>query len=261
MFVGAFALEREIVMKRVLGLLVALMMTACAPTMNADRSTTPVVSTPRSSENAKLSVEKSPFAFLFEEQAPEPAIVVECVKGEKCVPTHRIATEIDEASTAKAIKWIEAANKAGASALLLEMNTPGGSVPDGFELAKAIENSAAPVSCVIDGEGASMGFYLLQSCEKRYMTKRSKLMAHEPALSGQMRGTPNQWQAITDMLKAERDALAEHCAARLKVSLKYYHSRTDGGQMWWMTHVEATKVAAVDEVVKSVKDLLQQMKK
>jgi ATP-dependent Clp protease protease subunit len=194
------------------------------------------------------------------EKKDEVEVSCESMDGnDKCVPSYRFNEEVDESSAGRAIRWIQAANEAGADELMIEINTPGGSVPDGFELARAIENSEAPVTCVVDGDAASMGFYLLQSCDYRAMTKRSKLMAHEPALGGSFRGQPNQWEAIAQMMKAERDALAEHCNHRLNITLQRYHELTDGGKMWWLLHEEAKKVAAVDEVVKSVRSMHEKM--
>ncbi len=202
------------------------------------------------------------WSFLFDEPKKDEPVVVECQSKngvDKCVPKYRFSEEVSAESSKKVIKWIEAANKAHADELLIEINTPGGSVPDGFELARAIEESDAPVTCVADGNAESMGFYLLQACDHRAMTKRSKLMAHEPALGGGFSGQPNQWQGIANMMKAEADALAEHCQHRLKISLKEYHEKVDGSKMWFLTHNEAMKVAAVDEVVVSVRALHDRM--
>jgi len=84
-------------------------------------------------------------------------------------------------------------------------------------------------------------------------------MFHEPSVSGEMRGTPNQWQAIADMLKAEREAIAEHCQRRLKISMAEYRAKTDGGLMYFVGWKEALKIGAVDEVVVSVKRLHERM--
>src|SRR5581483_5373793 len=56
----------------------------------------------------------------------------------------------------------------------IELNTPGGSNYVGFKLAKAIEECGKPTICVVDGMAQSFGFYLLQSCSIRAMTKDRK---------------------------------------------------------------------------------------
>jgi ATP-dependent Clp protease protease subunit len=203
-------------------------------------------------------------AELLNQAEEEAAPVVVCSSdpkegNDRCVPKYRFSDEVSEKSSKRIIAWIEASNKAGADELLLEINTPGGSVSDGFEVMRAIEESNAPVTCVVDGDADSMGFAILQSCEKRVMTRRSKLMAHEPAIGGSIHGQPNTFIAIAEMMKADRDALAIHCAHRLKVTLAEYHRRTDGGLMWWMLSEEAKKVGAVDSVSDSVKAIHKEM--
>lgn len=191
-----------------------------------------------------------------DDEDPDP--VVECKsdakeQNDRCVPYLRFSDEVNQKTSKHIVKWIEAANKAGADELLLEINTPGGSVPDGFEVSRAIEDSDAPVTCIVDGDADSMGFYILQSCTNRIMTPRSKLMAHEPAIGGMAHGQPNFWIGLAEMMKAERDSLAIHCQHRLKVSLAEYHKRTDGGLMWWMLSNDAKKFGAIDGVKDSVK--------
>lgn len=197
-------------------------------------------------------------------EEPEPKPVVTCVSdpkvgNDRCVPKYRFSDHVDDKSTKRAIDWIKAANEAGADAILFEINSGGGSVPAGFELARAIEDSDAPVTCVVDGDAASMAFYLLQSCEKRMMTKRSRLMAHEPSLGGFMGGNPNNWQSLTDNLKTTAETMAYWCWHRLKISRKAYDEKTTGGKQWWFLSDEAKKVGAVDEIADSVKGVHKKM--
>jgi ATP-dependent protease ClpP protease subunit len=164
-------------------------------------------------------------------------------------------------SVKKAIAWLDDAARAKPDAIVFEINTGGGSTVAGFELAKAIESSSTPITCVVDGEAASMGFYILQSCPVRAMTRRSSLMAHEVSFTIHGRGQPNFWRSIADWIKAHNDAFAEHCAHRLKITLAEYHARTDGGKMWWLNWEEALKVGAVDVVVDSVVEVEKALKK
>lgn len=197
---------------------------------------------------------------LLNQSMPTPAVVcVSSASSPKCVPHYRFNDEVNVASVHSAMAWIDAANEAGAEEILFEINSPGGSVSDGFELIKAIENSEAPVTCVVDGDAESMGAAILEGCDHRAMTKRSKLMFHEPALGGMLQGQPNQWAAIAAMMKAEAEILAEHCAHLMKISLKEYNAHVVGSQMWFLTHREAMKVGAVDEVVVSVRSLQKRM--
>lgn len=232
----------------------AFLFTACATPNTAARAvhaqSRTVSSKPVAEASPAMPQMPSILDFLTApEEKPVPDVVCESKDGiDRCVPKYRFSDEVNEQTSKAAVAWLNKANDAGADEILIEFNTPGGSIPDGFELARAIEDSKAPVSCVVDGNGESMGFYLLQSCNTRYMTKRSKLMAHEPSLSGGMSGQPNRWQAIADMMKAENENMIEHCSHRLKISREQYVAKTEGGRMWFLLWQEALKVGAIDEI-------------
>src|SRR6266404_5019680 len=83
---------------------------------------------------------------------------------------------------------LDAANRAGVERVVLELNTDGGNVNAGYEFARAIESSKAPVACVVDGSARSMGFFILQACRVRLATPRSILMVHEPLYVNGMEG-------------------------------------------------------------------------
>ena len=110
---------------------------------------------------------------------------------------------VDSDSVGDVIKSIEVYRKNPAiNSVVLRINSPGGSVLAGFDLARYLEETGIQVVCVVDGEAASMAFYILQSCDVRLMTSRSMLMAHEPSASGFFGGNPKDWQAMADAMKA-----------------------------------------------------------
>lgn len=170
--------------------------------------------------------------------------------------SHRLHGKIDEDSVKSAINFLETEAKHHAKAVVLEIDSPGGYVNDGFELALAIESSPTLVVCVVDGEAASAAFFVLQSCDERVMTKRSRLMTHEPywvLMPGRYGlGELKQLQAKLEVM---RIAFAEHCAHRLSVTFGEYLKRTDGKD-WDMSWRDALRYTAVDAVVKSVEEVL-----
>jgi ATP-dependent protease ClpP protease subunit len=240
-------------LKRLFVVALALFTFGCAPMVPGLRT--------NGAKPAVVAPTASPVKINFpwdDADMPKPKPVVKCDPDKAaCVVKHKLNAEVGDKSVAAAIDMIDAAEEAGADAFVLEINTPGGSVPDGFELSKRIEDATIPITCVVDGDAASMGFYILQSCPERLMTKRSTLMAHEPALGGMFRGQPNEWAAIAAMMAAMRDALAEHCNHRLSSTIGYYHYRTDGGKMWWFNWNDALHWKAVDGVVGSVAEVVK----
>lgn len=165
-------------------------------------------------------------------------------------PSHRLLfnESVEDETVDALIGSINAANNRGDKRIVIEINTPGGSVWAGMRLAKAIEESPAPVTCVVDGMAASMGFYILQSCHTRVMTRRSLLMTHQPATGGLLYGPAEKYEGLAELLRKLSHAMVEHMAARMKISVADFEKRIDGKD-WWLTNDEAVAVGAVDALV------------
>lgn len=142
-------------------------------------------------------------------------------------------------------------------AVLLEINSGGGSVPAGFQIGKAIEDISVPVICVVDGDdGAqSMAYWVLQSCDVRVMTRRSVLMLHQPSLNlFGFGGQENDWRDKADSLRVLNRALLEHAARRMSVSVDEAQERTRDRD-WFFDWRDGLRYRAVDGVVTSVAEI------
>lgn len=188
--------------------------------------------------------------YYLAAQTPAIERPADLPEGAPFVPVIEFTYEVDSRSVGFTIDAIRQANAQGADAIVIEFNTPGGSVDDGFLLTKAIERSKAPVFCIVDGMGASMGFYMLQGCADRAMTFRSTLMAHEPALSGNVSGNQEEFGDYASYLAATTRAMNFHMSARMCITYEEFSLRISGRD-WWMDAVEALNVCAVDTVVRS----------
>lgn len=173
------------------------------------------------------------------------------------VPKIKFDTEVTEDSVGQTIDMLHKSVDMGAKAVIIEWNTPGGEVDSGFKLAKEIEDLKIPVICIVDGEAASMGMYLLQSCPVRMMTKRSTLMIHEAAMSGNVHGHEVKWRSIAESLRVSNKAIAEHLSKRMFVSAAEISARIVGGLQWWLSWDEAIQFGAVDQVVEDVKSVTE----
>lgn len=191
----------------------------------------------------------------------QPKQVALAVGADAYVPkiTFDAAVDQDSVETTEAMMAAAVAN--GAKAIVIEWNTPGGSVGAGIHLSKAIEQSPVPVVCVVDGMSASMGFYLLQSCQVRMMTKRSMLMAHQPALSGGSEGGREEdFQTMADLMKALTIAMIEHMIHRMNVPFEVMEKKIMGGKQWWMNWKEALATGAIDCTASDVGSILDTLR-
>jgi len=62
-------------------------------------------------------------------------------------------------------------------------------------------------------------------------------------------------------MRVLRDAFGEWCNHRLSTSLKEYQDRTFGSKQWWMNWQEAKKYHAVDKIVDSVHQVVEDLRK
>lgn len=203
----------------------------------------------------------SPLLLLVTVVAPaSPPATEEAPKKANPVAIVALDGEVNEESVTELMGNMLEARNHEAKAILLEINSPGGSVYAGMKLAKVIEMfglSGTPVTCVVDGVAASMAFYILQACQARIMTDRSILMAHEPSMSpGSAKA--DDLKTGSDVLVKLGHAMAHHEARRMKVTVEQFEERIKGKD-WYMTDDDATEVGAVDKVATSVNEVYEEM--
>jgi len=179
----------------------------------------------------------------------------------RVVPVIRFDAAVDPLTVATTQGLLQSALEAGAEAVVIEWNSPGGQVDAGFALAKTIEAMPIPVICVVDAEAASMAYYILQSCHQRLMTKRSALLIHQPSLAGSFSGNDKDWANIAERLRVLGRAMIEHCSARTKVSADFMASKVADGKDWWLDWREALHIGAVDGVVRSTAAVVASLQK
>jgi ATP-dependent protease ClpP protease subunit len=194
------------------------------------------------------------FGVNDKEDKLEDLVKPKLAEGERWVVRLRLANaEVNKGTAEHLIKLIEqASDNVDVDFIMIELDTPGGMVGEGHAIVRAMERSAKPVVCVADGQAASMGFYILQGCDKRLMTTRTSLMVHEPSIGGEFGGQPKDWANMTRGLQATAQAMLYHEGKRLKVGLDVLAKHIEHGQSWFMNVDEAMQVGAVDGVAGSV---------
>jgi ATP-dependent protease ClpP protease subunit len=198
------------------------------------------------------------------EQEEKPGPTIECT-SRPCVPAYRFSDHIDEDTVKTFGKFIAAATAAKPDLIMVELNTPGGSMDDGHEMSRMIEHTPVPVVCIVDGTSASMGMYILASCDIRVMTKRSQLMIHQVHLmvpQGHIISDVSNENAASIIQVATR-AYIEWVSHRFKnTPVASILQRISFGREWWMNWEEAIRIGAIDKAVDVSPDhYLSQLKK
>lgn len=134
--------------------------------------------------------------------------------------------------------------------IVIEVDSPGGSVYAAWQIQKAIERHDQPVACVVDGFAASAAFVTLQSCTTRYATDRAVLMAH--AASSGAEGQAEDLQNGAEVLRVINWGMIERCSKRMGMSHAEFESRVSGGLEWWFSQADALKFHAIDAPADSV---------
>lgn len=197
-----------------------------------------------------LSVAVFPQGLLegLEAVADKPVLVM----GEDKVARVEVQGDITEEMSDSFKSLIKQALDSKAVRIEIAMDTPGGDFDAAHVMAKLMEDAASKtqVVCVVDGDGASAGFYLLQACQVRKATARSALMAHEPYYPSAKPANRLKLEEMLADIAIISNRYSEHCAARMKITPAKFRELIKGRD-WWMTPAEALKAGAIDEILPS----------
>lgn len=130
----------------------------------------------------------------------------------------------------------------------LYINSPGGSVYDGFAIYDTMQYIAPDVQTIGIGVQASMGAFLLSSGTKgkRFLLPNSRVMIHQPS-SGTQGKITDQEISLREgiyLKKKLNEILAKNTGQKLAQVEK------DTDRDFWMSAEEAVKYGLADEVIK-----------
>lgn len=134
-------------------------------------------------------------------------------------------------------------------AVLIEIDSPGGHVQAASLIIKKLERASVPVTCLVDGAALSSALLIIAACPKRQATERSRLMFHQPFLSGEIKDAH-----IADLIDMAKQLMAlwvslcHELASKTKLSAETWFEKTDGKE-FWMTAQDALQNGVIDEVV------------
>jgi len=130
----------------------------------------------------------------------------------------------------------------------IQINSPGGSIIDGFALIdfiRGLRENGHEVTMIAYGYAASMAGVLLQAADRRLMGKHALMLIHEGSL-----GAIGDFGKVEDRLKLMKmmhDKILALFTERAKLSAGQIRSRWERKD-WWLTAEEALKHGFVDEI-------------
>jgi membrane-bound serine protease (ClpP class) len=104
--------------------------------------------------------------------------------GARVVEVVDIDNEINAGMAHRVASAVDDARKNGASALLVRINTDGGSVDDAIDISQSLTNAGMPTIAFITGRAWSAGALIAMSCDKIVMQPGSALGAALPITIG-----------------------------------------------------------------------------
>lgn len=139
--------------------------------------------------------------------------------------------------------------------ILFIINSPGGSVDSGFAIWDQIKMLSSPVITLVTGLAASMGSLLSLVADKgrRLATPNSRIMIHQPLISGVIRGQATDLDIQAKEMLKTRGVIVDIYAHATGKDRKAIEKAIDRDN--WMTAEEAKEFGLLDKIVTSMKDV------
>jgi ATP-dependent Clp protease, protease subunit len=139
--------------------------------------------------------------------------------------------------------------------ILFVINSPGGAVDSGFAIWDQVKMISSPVITLVTGLAASMGsiLSLCASPGKRFATPQSRIMMHQPLLSGLIKGQATDLDIQAKEMLRTRDTLIRIYAEATGKEFAVIEKAIDRDT--WLTVEEAKKFGLLDGIVTSFNDI------
>lgn len=134
--------------------------------------------------------------------------------------------------------------------MFLIINSPGGRYDAGLDIIQAIEDSQAPVICIVVGEALSTAAVILAACDERYAFPFSQFLIHD--LRVRIHNTPvNEASKFIVESQQVHKEMIDFLNERLEgINRKQLVKLSQKGQFFNIT--EAMKYGLIDDVIESV---------
>lgn len=162
-----------------------------------------------------------------------------------------IDCEITNESSNEFAQQIMLLQAASDKPIYLFINSPGGSVRAGLAMLDVMRASVCDINTVIYGCAASMAAIIASAGKRRYISKSSQMMVHEPLIGGSgVAGSTSHFQSITnDLLKLRKELnnlLCEFSGKPYKAISKLTSKDT------YLSSDECIKTGFADEIISEI---------
>jgi len=151
---------------------------------------------------------------------------------------------VDEESVGNVVKKLHLLDT---DHIYIYLDTPGGSVVDGYNIVDAIQTIAhnKTIECIAE-TAISMGFVIFQHCPVRYIRPGAVLMQHQMSIG--LKGTLESVKSKLDFAIEMNDILSKKQAERLEMTVDDFNRKTQDD--WWMFGEKAIHNKAADKMVR-----------
>ncbi len=132
--------------------------------------------------------------------------------------------------------------------LLIILNSPGGSVIDGFNIYNQIKSCLAKTTCKIEGFAASIASLVAMAAETVQMSEVGQLMIHRASVC--LQGDKNEIEKQADILESIDSTQIQVFSSRTGLTKKEIEDMLDAET--WFSAEEAKKTGFVDEIVDKI---------
>ena len=189
-----------------------------------------------------------------------PCIVRETSEGTTRIPLAddmlqrreiQLTGDIDSTSVSSAIlqlRYLQAQDPEGE--ITVYINSPGGSVPDGLALVDVMGALSCPIKTVCLGTAASMAALIFASGNERHITEHSRVMIHDPLLSGGVGGSALKVDALAKDLMYTREVTAKILSERTGRTIEEVYEKTKNDT--YFSAEEALKWGLADRIIHEI---------
>jgi ATP-dependent Clp protease protease subunit len=167
-----------------------------------------------------------------------------------------LCSQVDDNSANEVIRklWYLEAHDSG-KPILLVINSPGGSVDSGFAMWDQIKMMRSPVTTLITGLAASMGsiLSLVAGKGKRFATRHSRIMIHQPSIHGIIRGQATDLEIQAKEILKTRNLIINVYEQATGKDFNVLQKALDRDT--WMNAEEALEFGLIDKIVSSYQEI------